>query len=359
MENNPNVNAREESNQVNQSTPPVSSASGEHSERVVARIAELEGQLETMRAALDAAGLLKDSQEQMSVVPVSSADNVKNGRVQEGIVQVESKGSSYEVFVSCKPPVFQGGEDPLVCRRWIRKMEQIFDSAVFTEGQKVRYSIRLLEGEALDWWESVDQTLSEDVRSSLTWDMFVERLSTRFCSEGAMQHNQREFLVSKKGNMSISMYNTTFAGRLQSVRRHCPIERSLITQYVEGLPSLFKSSVRNQATLDLAMKEAKRVEDDLMFHEVSEEVGDKRKRDERPETSSKKKKFSKEKVNQKQKTCNIGCRRCGKMGHMVNDCRCKVVQCYNCQELGHFASQCSKPDVRKAGANKRMEVSKP
>ena len=96
-----------------------------------ARVAELEGQLAEMRAALRAAGLLKDVQGPsiggQETVAESAADHNVLVRGPANVMI----GSTYKTFLSCKPPVFKGGEDPLVCRRWIRKMERIFKKCSF------------------------------------------------------------------------------------------------------------------------------------------------------------------------------------------------------------------------------------
>ncbi|HEY5235573.1 MAG TPA: hypothetical protein VIJ14_05305, partial [Rhabdochlamydiaceae bacterium] len=107
--------------------------------------------------------------------------------------------------------------------------------------------------------------------------------------------------------------------------------------------------------MEAAMEMARRVEDDLRSVEPQEKGGEKRKW-EGPSGSSNKKKFDK-RAEQKGKIA-LKCRRCGKMGHVIKDCRSKEVICYNCQEMGHFASQCPKPKVGNVDAGKRNEVPK-
>ncbi|PWA70410.1 hypothetical protein CTI12_AA285900 [Artemisia annua] len=63
-------------------------------------------------------------------------------------------GSTFETFMKCKPPTFKGSTDPQVYFQWFLKMDQTFDSGVFTEAQRVSYAIRMLEGSALQWWNS-------------------------------------------------------------------------------------------------------------------------------------------------------------------------------------------------------------
>ncbi|KAL4564370.1 hypothetical protein LXL04_028431 [Taraxacum kok-saghyz] len=102
------------------------------------------------------------------------------------------------------------------------KMEQTFRSADFTEDQKVNYAVRMFEGEALAWWDSVDQLLTKATRMAMTWEIFNNKVKERYCSFGAMQRVEREFLALQKGTTSIAKYNTVFTEKLQFVRDYCP-----------------------------------------------------------------------------------------------------------------------------------------
>ncbi|GJR27309.1 hypothetical protein Tco_1103541 [Tanacetum coccineum] len=129
-----------------------------------------------------------------------------------------SRGSTFESFMKCKPPSFKGSTKPLDCLRWILKMEQTFDSWEFTEAQMLKYSIRKLDREALE--------------------------------------------CLQKGNKSIDKYKTAFAEKLQFAMRLCPNEKSKVDCYVHGLPYEYRTDVRIKTTLEEAMDARKVVEDD-------------------------------------------------------------------------------------------------
>lgn len=118
--------------------------------------------------------------------------------------------SSFKNFMDCKPPTFKGGEDLLACMRWIKKMEQVFESGEFTSRQQVTFVVRMFEGEALDWRDSVSSAMTPDAQAALTWEGLVARMKARFCNVSAIKRNEREFLNLQKGDMKIGKYNTLF-----------------------------------------------------------------------------------------------------------------------------------------------------
>ncbi|PWA86609.1 hypothetical protein CTI12_AA139090 [Artemisia annua] len=191
-----------------------------------------------------------------------------------------SRGSTFESFMKCKPPSFKGSTEPLDCLRWILKMEQTFDSGEFTEPQMVKYAIRMLDGEALEWWNCVSLALSRTSRDNMTWDAFSNKIKTKYCGPCAVQRIEREFLSLQRGNMSIDKYNTTFTEKLQFAMRLCPDEKSKVDRYVQGLPYEYRTAVRIKNTLEEAMDASKVVEDDLISKDGKLGfVGEKRKWD--------------------------------------------------------------------------------
>ncbi|TLX69275.1 hypothetical protein E9993_23060, partial [Labilibacter sediminis] len=224
-------------------------------------------QIARMRRAMQAAG-----------IPVDDSDNVEDTFSEEGESNPEQRvpqapiageggirrGSTFKTFMDCKPPTFKGGSDVVACNRWIRKMDQTFRSADFTEAQKVNYAIRMLEGDALEWWDTIDGVLTENARSRLTWDIFCEKIKGRYCSVGAMQRVEREFRDLKKGGMTISKFNATFTEKYQFARHCYPTEESVIRHYVDCLPYEYRATVRQRTTLTEAMDEVLKVEDDLL-----------------------------------------------------------------------------------------------
>ena len=182
----------------NQRVQPSESARSTSSSAQIAEMENLikscDAQIEQMQQAMRAAGLLPDD---VGGMDGFHEDEAHSGsmRKEPSVVNIVHQGSTFKTFLGCKPPTFKGGEDSLACVRWLRKMEQTFRSAQFTEEQKVNYAVRMFEGEALEWWDSVDQTLSEATRKTMTWERFSKKVKERYCSAGAMHRVEREFLA--------------------------------------------------------------------------------------------------------------------------------------------------------------------
>ncbi|CAI9261119.1 unnamed protein product [Lactuca saligna] len=77
-------------------------------------------------------------------------------RRQKVVADVRCRGSSFKTFLDYKPPTFEGGDSAMAFLRWIRKMDQPFQSGEFTEDQKVNYAVRKFDKEALEWWDTID-----------------------------------------------------------------------------------------------------------------------------------------------------------------------------------------------------------
>ncbi|PWA59328.1 hypothetical protein CTI12_AA392220 [Artemisia annua] len=174
-------------------------------------------------------------------------------------------------------------------------MEQTFDSIEFTEAQKMKYDIRMLDREAFKWWNSVSLALSRATRTSRTWGVFSNKVKTKYCVPGEVQWIERD--GSDQG----------YVGR--------------------GSSKKFKGN-----------SEAKRSTDQSGLKWCT------------PCASKHKVECTK---------YNASRRRCGKKGHMVSDCRSTKQMCYYCREMGHIATNCPNKKTSGISWTKKEDLPKP
>jgi hypothetical protein len=315
-----------------------------------AELAANRAEMQRMRDALRAVGIRQDDSDPNYRVTATDADSHSVTESRFRRARDEPVGMRYEDFVICRPPSFAGGDDQGACKRWVIEMEQVFDSGDFPADQLVYFAVRKLEGEALDWWNTMNQRNPFGNRGRMTWDRFVERLYDRFCSRGAVRGFEKEFPNLEKGNFSVELYNFSFMEKLSFARHHFRDEKALIDCYIEGLPSIHRGMVRSKFTLNAAMEEARKIEYDLCTKSTVGTGGEKRKFDDSGSSWKKNNRFSSSgKDKGKSSDSGISCNGCGKLGHVVKDCRANDIVCYKCGEKGHYAGNCIKPRVAAAG----------
>ncbi|GJZ59282.1 hypothetical protein Tco_0615098 [Tanacetum coccineum] len=104
------------------------------------RVAKAIEEYEKSRANLDGAGS-------------SGGNNGNAGRT------VNVQGCSHKTFLNGKPHSFKGTEGVVGLRRWIEKVEQVFETGKCAEEDKVMFAASTFEGHALTWWNGNVHTL--------------------------------------------------------------------------------------------------------------------------------------------------------------------------------------------------------
>nr|GEV12981.1 hypothetical protein [Tanacetum cinerariifolium] len=71
---------------------------------------------------------------------------------------VNVQGCSHKTFMNGKPHPFNGTESVVVLRRWIEKVEQVFEICKCAKEDKVMFAASTFEGRALTWWNGNEMT---------------------------------------------------------------------------------------------------------------------------------------------------------------------------------------------------------
>ncbi|GKA18813.1 putative reverse transcriptase domain-containing protein [Tanacetum coccineum] len=155
------------------------------------RVAKAIEEYEKSRANLDSAG--------------SSGGNPGNAG---GTVNVQ--GCSHKTFMNGKPHSFNGTEGVVGLRRWIEKVEQVFEICKCTEEDKVMFAASTFEGRALTWWNGNVHTLGLFNAIRIPWIEFKTMMTTEYCPTAEIQKMEQElWTLTLKGD-DIQAYNNHF-----------------------------------------------------------------------------------------------------------------------------------------------------
>ncbi|GJV25565.1 putative reverse transcriptase domain-containing protein [Tanacetum coccineum] len=263
---------------------------------------------------------------------------------------VNVQGCSHNTFKNGKPHSFNGMEGVVGLRRWIEKVEQVFEICKCAKEDKVMFAASTFEGRALTWWN---------------------------------------------GNETIEAYSNRFHELVLMCPELVPTEKKKIEKYVRGFPEIIKGNITSSKpeTLHDAINMAHElVEQAVQGRAARIDESIKRKWEDHqrntnnnnPNNNNRNRNNNHhQQQNRRQETvrayaaapaesrgyagnlprcnrcnsyhngqCPPKCRRCQRTGHQEKDCRARVpgagvtplhdVTCYGCGEKGPYKDKCPK-----------------
>nr|GEZ79252.1 hypothetical protein [Tanacetum cinerariifolium] len=241
---------------------------------------------------------------------------------------VTVQGCSHKTFMNGKPHAFNGTEGVVGLRRWIEKVEQVFE-------------IWLVNANRIPWTE------------------FKSMMTTEYCLATEIQRMEQELWTMTLKGDDIKAYNNRFHELALMCPDLVPNENKKIERYMKGFPERIKWNITSArpTTLHEAVDLARE-----LYHQQNRRQETARAYAAAP-AEGKTYAGNLPKCNR----CNLHhighcppkCRRCQKLGHIEVDCRTRLpgtdenliqnVTCYGCGEKGHLRHQCPK------GRNQRNE----
>ncbi|GKB07559.1 putative reverse transcriptase domain-containing protein [Tanacetum coccineum] len=168
-------------------------------------------------------------------------------------------GCSHKTFLNGKPHTFNGTEGVVGLRRWIEKVEQVFETCKCAEEDKVMFAASTFEGRALTWWNGNVHTLGLVNANHIPWTEFKTMMTTEYCPATEIQRMEQElWTLTLKGD-DIEAYNNRFHELALMCPELVPTEKKKIERYVRRFPERIKGNITSSkpATLHDAINMAR------------------------------------------------------------------------------------------------------
>ncbi|GKD84823.1 hypothetical protein Tco_1355977 [Tanacetum coccineum] len=105
---------------------------------------------------------------------------------------VNVHGCSHKTFMNRKPHSFNGMKGVVGLRRWIEKVEQVFETCKCIEEDKVMFAASTFEGRTLTWWNGNVHTLGLVNANNIPWTEFKTMMTTKYCPATEIQRMKQE-----------------------------------------------------------------------------------------------------------------------------------------------------------------------
>ncbi|KAL4313586.1 hypothetical protein GQ457_01G039130 [Hibiscus cannabinus] len=145
-------------------------------------------------------------------------------------------------FIEAGMEIFKGKSnvDPSDAEHWLKDLQRLFVEMDYPVDRKVRAAVSLLSGEALDWWESIVESVSA---GRVTWDFFRKSFEDRYVGEEYYEKCRQDFLDLKQNNMTVNAYEMQFLKLLRYAGGLVTTEKQKCDAFRKGLRFFIRERV--------------------------------------------------------------------------------------------------------------------
>ena len=98
-----------------------------------------------------------------------------------GINQRPTKTCSYKNFTNAKPRTLNGTGGMITLKRWIEKVESVFEICECPEEMNVKFAACTIVDQALTWWNGHVEAMTLPVANSMPWAELKEMMMADYC----------------------------------------------------------------------------------------------------------------------------------------------------------------------------------
>nr|GEX34759.1 hypothetical protein [Tanacetum cinerariifolium] len=168
----------------------------------------------------------------------SSGGNTGNAG---GTVNVQ--GYSHKTFMNGKPHSFNGMEGVVSLRRWLEKVEQVFEICKCIEEDKIMFTASTFEGRALTWWNGNVHTLGLFNANRIPWTELKTMMTMEYCPVTEIQKMKQElWTLTLKGD-DIEAYNNRFHELVLMCHELVSTKKKKIEKYIRGFLERIKRNI--------------------------------------------------------------------------------------------------------------------